>query len=115
MRTMPSDTLVTVPSLRASAPSLTFSMRVLISSLISDGLSVVVAIVLFPWRCVATCGAPLRFAFRDWGFGIGDSESRNLALSNPEFRIPNHGFTGPARPAVRSEEHTPELQSLLRI
>ena len=41
MRTMPSDTLVTVPSLRASAASLTFSMRVLISSLISDGLSVV--------------------------------------------------------------------------
>src|SRR3546814_7629330 len=89
MRTMPSDTLVTVPSLRASAPSLTFSMRVLISSLISDGLSVVVAIVSFPWRCVATCGAPLRFSFRDWGFGIGDSE--------------------------RSEEHTSELQSLMRI
>ena len=41
MRTMPSDTLVTVPSLRASAASLNFSMRVLISSLISDGLSVV--------------------------------------------------------------------------
>ena len=43
MRTMPSDTLVTVPSLRASAASFTFSMRVLISSLISDGLSCVVA------------------------------------------------------------------------
>src|SRR4249919_3541409 len=43
MRTMPSDTEVTVPSLRASAVSLTFSMRVLISSLISDGLSCVVA------------------------------------------------------------------------
>src|SRR3546814_11291424 len=84
MRTMPSDTLVTVPSLRASAPSLTFSMRVLISSLLSDGLSVVVAIVLFPWRCVATCGAQLRFAFRDWGCGIGDSASRHLVLSNPE-------------------------------
>src|SRR3546814_20502188 len=79
---MPSESLVTVPSLRASAPSLTFSMRVLISSLISDGLSVVVAIVSFPWRCAATCGAPRRFAFRDWGFGLGDSESRNLALSN---------------------------------
>ncbi len=41
MRTMPSDTLVTVPSLRDSAASLTFSMRFLISSLISEGLSVV--------------------------------------------------------------------------
>src|SRR3546814_3459540 len=67
--------------------------------------------VSFPWRCAATCGAPLRFAFRDWGFGIGDSESRNLALSNPEFRIPNPGFTAPA---LRSEEHTSELQSLMR-
>src|SRR3989339_647253 len=46
MRTMPSDTEVTEPSLRASAESLTFSMRVLISSLISDGLSVVVAILV---------------------------------------------------------------------
>src|SRR5690606_29181956 len=46
MRTMPSDTEVTVPSLRASAASATFSMRVLISSLISDGLSVVVAILV---------------------------------------------------------------------
>jgi hypothetical protein len=36
MRTMPSDTEVTVPSLRASAASLTFSMRLLISSLISE-------------------------------------------------------------------------------
>src|SRR3546814_19245352 len=97
MRTMPSDTLVTVPSLRASAPSLTFSMRVLISSLISDGLSVVVAIVLFPWRCVATFGAPLRFAFRDCGFGIGDSEIRNLALSNPEFRIRSEERRGRGR------------------
>src|SRR5690606_23567434 len=46
MRTMPSDTEVTVPSLRASADSLTFSMRALISSLISDGLSVEVAILV---------------------------------------------------------------------
>src|SRR5690606_19984163 len=44
MRTMPSDTEVTVPSLRASAASLTFSMRLLISSLISEGLSWVLAI-----------------------------------------------------------------------
>src|SRR5690606_25372725 len=43
MRTMPSATEVTVPSLRASADRPTFSMRVLISSLISDGLSCVVA------------------------------------------------------------------------
>src|SRR5688572_733625 len=50
MRTMPSATEVTTPSLRASADSLTFSMRVLISSLISDGLSVVVAIALLPGR-----------------------------------------------------------------
>lgn len=41
MRTMPSDTLVTEPSLRDSADSLTASMRVLIRSLISEGLSVV--------------------------------------------------------------------------
>src|SRR5690606_37503087 len=47
MRTMPSATLVTVPSLRASAARPTFSMRVLISSLIADGLSVVVAIASF--------------------------------------------------------------------
>src|SRR5690606_32657443 len=44
MRTMPSDTEVTVPSLRASAASLTVSMRLLISSLISEGLSWVLAI-----------------------------------------------------------------------
>src|SRR5690606_29760674 len=48
MRTIPSDTEVTEPSLRDSADSLTFSMRVLISSLISDGLSWVVAI-FFSW------------------------------------------------------------------
>src|SRR5690606_22164806 len=46
MRTMPSDTEVTVPSLRASAASLTFSMRLLISSLISDGLSVCMGVSL---------------------------------------------------------------------
>src|SRR5690606_21375093 len=48
MRTMPSATEVTVPSLRASADSLTLSMRERISSLISEGLSVVVAIASFP-------------------------------------------------------------------
>ncbi len=41
MLTMPSDTETIVPSLRDSAPSLTFSMRFLISSLISDGFKVV--------------------------------------------------------------------------
>ena len=44
MRTMPSDTPVSVPSLRASAVSLNFSMRLLMSSEISDGLSVVAMI-----------------------------------------------------------------------
>ncbi len=47
MRTMPSDTLVTVPSLRDSAASVTCSMRFLISSLISEGLSVVAILVSF--------------------------------------------------------------------
>src|SRR5690606_16101211 len=44
-RTMPSDTLVIVPSLRASAVSLNSSMRCLMSSLISDGLIVVAILV----------------------------------------------------------------------
>src|SRR5690606_19649961 len=39
MRTMPSDTLTIVPSLRASAVVSRLAMRCLISSLISDGLS----------------------------------------------------------------------------
>src|SRR5690348_18315544 len=47
MRTMPSDTLMIVPSLRASAPSLNCSMRLLISSLISDGFRVVLDMVAF--------------------------------------------------------------------
>src|SRR5690349_5691654 len=47
MRTMPSDTLMMVPSLRASAPSLNCSMRLLISSLISDGFKVVLDMVAF--------------------------------------------------------------------
>src|SRR5690606_5911744 len=51
MRTMPSATDVTVPSLRASADSLTFSMRLLMSALISDGLSVVIAMVRFLVVC----------------------------------------------------------------
>jgi hypothetical protein len=44
---MPSDTDVTVPSLRASAARPTYSMRFRISSLISEGLSVVVAMIRF--------------------------------------------------------------------
>ncbi len=45
---MPSDTLMIVPSLRASAPSLNCSMRLLISSLISDGFKVVLDMVVIP-------------------------------------------------------------------
>ncbi|MNW09494.1 hypothetical protein D3C71_2065020 [compost metagenome] len=68
MRTMPSATEVTVPSLRASAVSLTFSMRVLISSLISDGLSWVLAIVvsLVLHRDGATRGCFLLVGIGDW-------------------------------------------------
>src|SRR6185312_3993101 len=54
MRTMPSDTETMVPSLRASAASFTFSMRLRISSLISEGLSVVAMLVsLITRRCAA--------------------------------------------------------------
>src|SRR5690606_8327917 len=89
MRTMPSATEVTVPSLRASAASLTLSMRLLMRSLISDGLSVVVAIFvsLEVGRCVRFTAS---IAFRDSGFGTGDSEERALLprIPNPESRVP---------------------------
>src|SRR6476660_8850401 len=63
MRTMPSDTEVTVPSLRASAARPTFSMRFRISSLISEGLSVVVAMSV---SCRAGLDPPF-FAIRSEG------------------------------------------------
>src|SRR5688500_5922158 len=93
MRTMPSDTEVTVPSLRASADSLTFSMRALISSLISDGLSVVVAIASFPvGRALA----------RRHDLRVGRPGACLRFWLLVQCRL---------QPLQRSEEHTSELQS----
>src|SRR5690606_18476878 len=93
MRTMPSDTLVTVPSLRASAASLTFSMRVLISSLISDGLSVV-AISLVPLCQRRRRGFDIVLRVRGCRFVVGGSAIpmlRQLPTSNyqPNFYCAN--------------------------
>src|SRR5690606_7451355 len=89
MRTMPSDTLVTVPSLRASAARPTFSMRVLISSLISDGLSVVVAIAFFLWRQSLSAAARIQIGSglgtRDSGLGTRDSSLRQRGLQALEL------------------------------
>src|SRR5690554_168844 len=94
---MPSATLVTVPSLRASADSLTLSMRDLISSLISEGLSVVVAIASFPvgrlgrrwWR---VCPA-LRF----WMCQCASADCRrsSLPLSEPSMTTSPAAITAP--------------------
>src|SRR3546814_13672180 len=93
MRTMPSATLVTAPSLRASAARPTFSMRVLISSLISDGLSVVVAIASF-LRC-APRGARMNSGcllvlFRERGL-----QARELALQDRQSVV--YGKSGSVR------------------
>src|SRR3546814_9612334 len=66
-------------------------------------------------------------ASRDWGLGIRDWAdpgllSRSGLVSNPQSRIPNPGVenetTHPRprhrRSRPRSEEHTPELQSIKR-
>jgi hypothetical protein len=51
-----------VPSLRASAPSLNCSMRLLISSLISDGFSVVLDMVIYPGNEKLLLNSPARMA-----------------------------------------------------
>src|SRR5882757_9267851 len=88
MRTMPSDTPVNVPSLRASAVSLNFSMRLLMSSEISDGLSVV-AIFLFPRSCAARAA----HGFLWWESGVENGESSKpvlslVPISYSQFSIP---------------------------
>src|SRR5690606_19825293 len=107
MRTMPSDTLVTVPSLRASAARPTFSMRVLISSLISDGLSVVVAIAFFLWR--ESLSAAARFkSVRDSGLGTRDSSLRQRGLQALEL-----AFQGTVDDDVAGVDHGAADQALV--
>src|SRR6185312_7506956 len=86
MRTMPSDTLVSVPSLRVSAESLNCSMRLLISSLISEGLSVV-AMMFFLLRTPPAAAPPFnsRESVGQRGFEFGEA-----ALQ----RAIDHGFAG---------------------
>src|SRR5690348_846377 len=84
MRTMPSDTLVSVPSLRVSADSLNCSMRLLISSEISEGLSVV-AMMFFLLRAPPGAAPRVRQSIRQRSFEFGEA-----ALQ----RTVDHGFAG---------------------
>src|SRR3546814_10443139 len=91
---MPSEALVMVPSLRGSAASFAWLCRVLIISLISDGLSWLVAITSFPDSNV--CGAMRAVCLKpglgtgNWGLGKATAkvQSKIWQVCRPESRVP---------------------------